>query len=186
MFTIDFYNLSENRLNTLDFSEFQAIFNLMVEYRHKLFDDEYFNSDKPYIQRVFEIIKAHIPYFWVFYRVETGEILGFSYFYDVIPSKNKIHSASATICFKKSARGIPALTGAKKLIIHAFGGLDIYKIKAECFSDNFYMPKFLTRLGFEHEASLKNETIVNNTPKNLEIWSLFNPKFTVHNSKTLS
>lgn len=184
MFTIDFYNLSENRLNTLDFNVFQTIFDLMIEYRRKLFDDEYFKSDKPYIQRVFEIIQAYIPYFWVFYRIETGESLGFCYFYDIIPAKNKIHSVSATICFKKSARGLPALIGAKKLILHAFSTLDIAKIKAECFSDNFYMPNFLTKLGFEYEATLKNETIVNNEAKNLEIWSIFNPKFLPENPKT--
>lgn len=177
MLTIDFFKLSKNRLNMLDFSTFQAVFDLMIEYRHKLFDDEYFKSDKPYIQRVFDIINAHIPYFWIFYRVETGEILGFSYFYDIIYAQNKIHCVSATVCFKKSARGLPALIGAKKLILHAFSALDIFKIKAECFSDNFYMPNFLMKLGFEHEGTLKNETIVKNQPKNLEIWSLFNPKF---------
>ena len=64
----------------LDFKVFWEIFNLMIKYRHKLFDDEYFKGDKPYIQRVYEIIEAHIPYFWVFYDKITAEILGFAIF----------------------------------------------------------------------------------------------------------
>ncbi len=177
MFTIDFINLNENRFKSLDFQTFSGIFDLMFEYRHKLFDDEYFNSKKPYIQRVYEIIEGHIPYFWLFYKVQSREILGFCYFYDIIPAKRHIHSVSATICLKKSARGLPALICAKKLISEAFNTLNISKIKAECFEDNLYMPNFLTKLGFRREAILKSETIVQNQPKNLEIWSIFNPEF---------
>lgn len=47
------------------------------------------------------------------------------------------------------------------------------------------MPNFLTKLGFEHEATLKNEAVVENQPKNLEIWSLFNPKFNFISPKNL-
>ncbi len=179
MFTIDFFNLNEKRFEMLTFQEFEAIFNLMIEYRHKLFDDEYFNSDKPYIQRVYEIIKAHIPYFWVFYAVETGEILGFCYLYDIIPAKKRIYNVSVTICFKKSARGLPAYIGAKKLLLQVFRFMHVYKIKAECWFDNYYMPNYLKKLGFQHEATLKNEAIVDNKPKNLEIWSIFNPEFSI-------
>lgn len=177
MHMINFFTLDKNRLKMLDFKVFWEIFNLMIKYRHKLFDDEYFKGDKPYIQRVYEIIEAHIPYFWVFYDKITAEILGFCYFYDIVPHKKLIYTVSATICFKKSARGKTAIIGAKSLLLHAFNTLNIYKIKAECYFDNIYTPNFLTKLGFQHEATLKNETIVNNTPKNLEIWSIFNPKF---------
>lgn len=177
MFPVNFFNLDKNNFKSLDFRVFWEIFHLMLQYRHKLFDDEYFKGDKPYIQRVYEIIEAHLPYFWVFYNNLNGEILGFSYFYDIVPDKNLIHSACATICFKKEAWGKPAQIGAKMLISHAFSVLNIHKIKAECYFDNKYMPKFLTGLGFEHEATLKNETIVANKPKDIEIWSLFNPKF---------
>lgn len=175
--SVNFFALDKNTFKNLDFTSFEAIFNLMLKYHHKLFDDEYFKADKPYIQRVYEIIESHIPYFWLFYDDKSKEILGFSYFYDIVPAKTLIHTVSATICFKKNARGLPALIGAKKLIIHAFTVLNIYKIKAECWFDNFYMPNFLTKLGFQHEATLKNEAIVENMPKNLEIWSIFNPKF---------
>lgn len=177
MSTINFFELNKNSLKSLDVKVFWAIFNLMIKFRHKLFDDEYFRSDKPYIQRVYEIIEAHAPYFWIFYEVETAEILGFCYFYDIIPAKNLIHSTCATICFDKKVWGITAQIGAKKLLIHILSRLNVYKIKAECYSDNFYTPNFLKKLGFKHEATLKNETIIGNTPKNIEIWSLFNPKF---------
>lgn len=186
MHLINFFMLDKNRLQTLDFKVFWEIFNLMLQHRHKLFDDEYFKCDKPYIQRVYEIITEHLPYFWVFYDKITAETLGFCYFYDITPHKNLIHTVSATICFKKSARGKTALTGAKSLISYAFNVLDIYKIKAECYFDNVYMPNFLTKLGFKREGILQNETIVNDTPKNLEIWSIFNPKFEQKYPETLN
>ena len=56
MHMINFFTLDKNRLKMLDFKVFWEIFNLMIKYRHKLFDDEYFKGDKPYIQRVYEII----------------------------------------------------------------------------------------------------------------------------------
>ncbi len=183
--SVNFFALDVNTFKNLDYQAFEVIFNLMLKYKHKLFDDEYLKSDKPYIQRVYEIIEAHIPYFWLFFDNKSGEVIGFSYFYDIIPNKTLIHTVSATVCFEKNAWGLPALTGAKKLILHAFSDLNIYKIKAECWCDNHYMPNFLTKLGFEHEATLKNEAVVENQPKNLEIWSLFNPKFNFISPKNL-
>ncbi len=174
MLTINFLNLNEERFKNLDFTTFQALFELMLKNRHKLFDDEHFVGEKPYIQRVYEIIEEHLPYFWLFYDTVTGEILGFCYFYDVVPRKGRIHSAFASICFKKEAFGPRAYVGAKRLLGHMFRVLKVFKIKAECFSDNILIPNFLMRLGFEHEATLKSEAVVQNRLKNIEIWSIFN------------
>ena len=148
----------------------------MLKNRHKLFDDEHFLGDKPYLQRAYEIIKDHIPYFWLFYNVETGEILGFCYLYDIVPLKDLMYSACASICFKKEAYGMCAHVGAKRLLNHMFRDMGIYKIKAECFEGNNLIPNFLKRLGFVHEATLYNEAVVRFEAKNVEIWSIFNPK----------
>ena len=174
------FTLNKKNFQNLDFTSFLAVFNLMLQYRHKLFDDEYINGDKPYIERVYEIINAHVPYFWLFYDTNTLKVQGFCYFYDIIPHKNHIHTASASICFDKAVWGKPALSVAKKLLNQVFCTLNIYKIKAECYFDNYFMPNFLTKLGFRREAILKNETIVDNQPKNIEIWSIFNPAPQVH------
>lgn len=178
MLTINFFNLNSERFKMLDFTLFGQIFALMLQNRYKLFDDEYLRGDKPYIQRVYEIIQEHLPYFWLFYDVKTAEILGFCYLYDIVPAKGQIYSASATICFKKSAWGKRAHVGAKRLLWHLFRGLNIQKIKAECYSDTLYIPNFLMKLGFCHEATLKSETIVAGKPKDIEIWSAFNPENT--------
>ena len=165
MLTINFLNLNKERFNKLDFAAFQTIFALMLRHRHKLFDDEYFAGNKPYIERV--------------YDVKTGEILGFCYFYDIVPGKNHIYSAFASICFAKKALGMRAYVGAKRLMNHMFRELKVTKIKAECYSDNLLVPNFLAKLDFQHEATLKCETIVQNRPKDIEIWSIFNPDFKI-------
>ncbi len=174
MLTINFLNLDAKGLAELDFSTFQQIFDLMLRNRHKLFDDEYFSSEIPYIQRVYEIILRHSPFFWLFMDTKTGEFLGFCYLYDIVRFKGRMFAACATICFKKEAWGIKAHIAAKRLLHHLFNDLHLFKIKAECYSDNLYMPNFLKKLGFEHEATLKYETIVQKKPKNIEIWSVFN------------
>jgi len=174
MLTINFLKLDQEGLNNLDFTTFWQIFQLMYKYRHKLFDDEYFRGGKPYMQRVYEIIEAHIPYFWLFYDTKTGETLGFCYLYDIVPTIGRIHSAFASICFKKEAFGMKAHIGAKRLLNHLFQDMNIFKIKAECYSDNHYTPNFLKKLGFEHEATLKHEVIVQHEVKSIEIWSVYN------------
>lgn len=171
------FTLNENRFKTLDFQSFQAIFNLMLNFRHKLFDDEYFNGETPYMERVYKIIETHVPYFWLFLNEKTHKTQGFCYFYDIVPFKNRIFSAFATICFDKKVWGKEAQIAAKKLLIKLFSEYQVYKIKAECYDTNVLIPKFLTTLGFQKEATLKNETIVENTLKTIDIWSIFNPKF---------
>lgn len=170
------FTLNHKAFKMLEFTSFQAIFDLIIKNRQKLFDDEYLKSDKPYIQRVYEIIEQHIPYFWLFVDDKASKIQGFCYFYDIVPAKNLIHTVTATICFEKSALGKPALNAAKRLIEHAFTVLRIYKIKAECYFDTPFISNFLSKLGFSLEATLKNEVIVDSKPKNLEIWSIFNSK----------
>ena len=171
------FKLDKNTFEMLDFKVFYAIFELMIKCRHKLFDDEYFNAETPYIQRVYDIINVHLPYFWLFLDENTLKPQGFCYLYDINPSKNRIQSANATICFEKSAYGNAALETAKKLLAQLFGTYKIYKIKAECYSDNILIPNFLEKLGFQMEASLKNEVISRGALKNLDIWSIFNPLF---------
>lgn len=169
--------LNKNRFKTLDFESFQAVFNLMLAHRHKLFDDEYFKGKTPYIERVYEIIQEHVPYFWLFLDEKTLKTQGFCYLYDIVPYKNRILSAFATVCFDKKVWGKRAQVAAKKLLIKLFSEYQVYKIKAECYENNILIPKFLTTLGFYKEATLENETIVENTLKNIDIWSIFNPKF---------
>ncbi len=176
MLTINFLNLDAERLKMLDFTTFEQVFKLMLKNRYKLFDDEHFRGDKPYMERVYEIIEAHSPYFWLFLDVKTGEVLGFCYFYDIVPFKNRIHSAFASICFKKEAFGMSAFIGAKRLLNHMFRVMKVFKIKAECFEGNLLIPNFLKKLGFEHEATLQNEAVVRSELKNIEIWSIFNPE----------
>jgi len=167
--------LDKKTFETLDFRAFYQIFELMIKCRHKLFDDEYFNTQTPYIQRVYEIIDAHLPYFWLFLDENTSKPYGFCYLYDVVPAKNHIHSAFSTICFEKSAYGPLAKNTAKTLLEKLFQEYKIFKIKAECYEDNILIPNFLKRLGFQKEARLKSEVISGGKLKNLDIWSIFNP-----------
>jgi len=173
MTQINFYALTPEKLKMLDFDTFSAIFRLMLINRHKLFDDEYLNGEKPYIERVYEIITNHSPYFWVFYDTNTLKTVGFCYFYDIVTSKKRIHSACTSICFDKSVFGPGAQNAAKSLLSHVFSCLHITKIKAECYTDNYLIPKFLERLGFCREAILKNETVVRGEGKDIEVWSIF-------------
>lgn len=169
------FTLNDKNFKTLDFTAFEAVFKLMLKYRHKLFDDEYLKGNKPLMQRVYEIIAGYVPYFWLFLDEYTHKTLGFCYLYDIVPAKNHIHTASASICFDKNAFGAPAQNAAKTLLKSLFQDYKIYKIKAECYLDNHYVPNFLIKLGFNKEAVLKNEAIVENKPKDIEIWSIFNP-----------
>lgn len=169
------FTLNKNNFKNLDFTAFWPIVKLMLRHRHKLFDDEYLNSDTPLLQRVYEIVEDYIPYFWLFLDKKTAKTLGFCYLYDIVTAKNTIYTACATICFDKSAYGPRAQNAAKTLLNTLFQDYKIYKIKAECYSHNIHIPNFLVKLGFCREAVLKNETIVENRPENIEIWSIFNP-----------
>lgn len=184
MYKIKFKQLTQEKFKKLDFSAFEEIFKLMLINRHKLFDDEYFRGEKPYIERIYEIIREHCPYFWIFYECEEKSIfskekfekvIGFCYLYDFVPFKNRIFSAFATICFKKSSFGKAAFIGAKNLLEHLFDKVIDHKLKAETYSNNFFVANFLKRLNFSREGVLNKEILINNRLVDTEIWGIINP-----------
>lgn len=112
------------------------------------------------------------PFFWVVLDYEE-KFMGFVFLDNFVGNKNKLYSAEITTCFDKKAWGIFTRYSAKFFLKKCFDDFGLYKIKAQIYPDNSKVKNFLKDCGFVYESTLKNETLRNGKPQDIEIYAIY-------------
>ncbi|MDE6137953.1 MAG: GNAT family N-acetyltransferase [Candidatus Gastranaerophilales bacterium] len=131
---------------------------------------KYFQDD--FIQNNCLNLESICPNFWIILDY-SNNFMGFVYLDNFIGSNEKLFSAELTTCFDKKAWGIYTRYSAKIFLKKCFDEFGLFKIKAQIYPDNFRIRNLLKDCGFEYESTLKNETLRNGKPQDIEVYSLY-------------
>ena len=112
------------------------------------------------------------PYFWVILDKDEN-FMGFVYLDNFVGNGEITYSAEITTCLDKKAWGYFARYSANIFLKKCFEETTLQKIKAQVYPDNFRVKNFLNDIGFVYEARLKNETLRDNKPQDLDIYGLY-------------
>ena len=123
-------------------------------------------------ENVIYLLKKTIPYFWIITDYEKN-FMGFVYLDNFIGNSEKTYSAELTTCFVKQAWGNFTKYSAKLFLKKAFDELNLYKIKALVYPQNFRAKTLLKSSGFEYETTLKAETIRNHKMQDVDVFAIY-------------
>ena len=151
------------------------IIKLVERYKHKLFDDYFFQSIGSVPEALIDLIERTSPYFWAI-TDNKGRFSGFVYLDDWQGSQERKHSATITTCILPCYRGKFTVSAGKKLIKYVFRKYKLIKLKAEVYSNNKNAVYLLKKLGFDKECTLKAETLVGDKPTDIDIYSIIKTK----------
>ena len=146
------------------------IFKLMSKYERFMFDDYFKGFDLT--SAIFDLIENSGRFFWVILDEKTNDFMGFAYFDNFIGRENKFHSAEINTCFCRKYWGPSVREAGRKFIKYCFKKYQFQKIKAVVFKENIAVKGLLRYLGFKKEALLKGETLKNDKPQDVEIYSI--------------
>lgn len=110
--------------------------------------------------------------FWVILDY-SDNFMGFVFLDNFVGNDKKLYSAEITTCFDKKAWGSFTRYSAKIFLKKAFDEFGLYKIKAQIYPDNFRVKNYLKDCGFQYEATLKNETLRQGKPQDIEVYGLY-------------
>ena len=133
---------------------------------------KYFWDDFVDINDFYELLFSKCPFLYVIAKYD-GDFAGFAYLDNFIGSGKKLYSAELTTCFDKKAWGDFTRYSAKFFLKKCFDELNLEKIKAQIYPDNFRVRKLLTDCGFEFESLLKNETLRGGKMQDIEVYGLY-------------
>lgn len=151
------------------------VLRLLGKFKHKLFDDYFFDEKQPLAYSLIELITPTTPCFWVI-TSDEGDFRGFVFLDDWQGSTKRRHCASVTTCFDPKYWGSFTTFAGKRFISYVFKRYKLAKLKAEVYSSNRLARKLLLNLGFCKEATLKSETLVRCKPTDIDVFSILNPK----------
>lgn len=164
--------LNKTRKQYVNTNHLPRIFFLYHKYEKFLHDDY---IPKMEFKDFLEFLSL-TEFFWAILEEDTNKFAGFVYLDNVIGNSGKLHSAELTTCFEKTFWGEKTYLCAKEFLQYAFDTYGFYKIKAEIYPENFRVKTLLKKCGFEHDCTLKHETLKNGKLQNIELYSLINKK----------
>lgn len=147
------------------------VIRLLRKFKHKLFDDYFFDESQSLEKSLIHLIARTTPCFWVI-TAENGDFRGFVYLDDWQGSSKRRHSATITTCIDPKYWGAFTKLAGKRFVKYAFRRYKLRKLKAEVYSDNKNAVAVLKKLGFTKECTLKSETIVAKKPVNIDVYSI--------------
>lgn len=148
-----------------------AVIGLVEKYKHCLLDDYFLDGYNTIVDALLALIERVTPYFWVV-ADSKGNLCGFIYLDDWTGAKNNPHSASVTTCFAPEYHGRFTKFAGRRFVKYVFKRYKLKKLKAEIYARNGNAIALLRCLGFEYEATLKSETMVNSTPTDINVYSI--------------
>jgi len=95
---------------------------------------------------------------------------------NLIGVENRLHSAEITTCFKRKFWGNFTKRAAKKFVMYCFKKLKLRKLKALVYKENYRAEAILKTAGLNLEAILKNETLKNGKPQDINVYSAIRGK----------
>lgn len=135
------------------------------KYKKYLCDD--FASDDP-----LSYIMDASPFLWVITDINSN-FMGFVSLDNFTGSENRNFSAEVLTCFDKKAWGSFTRYSAKFFFKKCFDEFGFYKINALIYPDNFRISKLLKSSGFVYESTLKNQTLRNGKPQDIDIYAIY-------------
>lgn len=99
--------------------------------------------------------------------------MGFVFLDNFIGNNSRNFSAELTTCFEPKAWGSFTRYSAKIFLKKVFDEFGLYKIKALVYSQNYRTAALLKSAGFVYESTLKNETLRNGTPQDIDIYAIY-------------
>ena len=113
-----------------------------------------------YEEDILSYISHCSPYFWIVLDYDDT-FMGFIAMDNFVGSRQNLYSGEISVC------------GAKIFLKKCFDELGLYKIKAQIFPDNFRVKSILKTSGFKYESTLKEDTLRNGVPQDIEVYSLY-------------
>ncbi len=170
-----FVKLKLNRKKKIykNISFLPKIISCIKPYTKFLCDD--FAPKSDIVELVLSQIEKSSGYFWVILS-EKEDFLGIVYLENFVGNKKQIFSAEITTCFEKRFWGKETKKCGKKFIKYCFNKLNIKKLKAIVYKENFRVKTLIKILGFQREAFLRAETKCNEKLQDIEIYSIFNER----------
>lgn len=133
---------------------------------------KYFCDDFVNVNNLREFVFAKYPFFYVITKYD-GEFAGFVFLDNFTGNGKKLYSAELTTCFDKKAWGDFTRYSAKIFLKKCFDELNLEKIKAQIYPDNFRVKTLLKDCGFRFESLLKNETLRGGKLQDIEVYGLY-------------
>ena len=131
----------------------------------KYFQDDFIRDNS------LDILSSY-PNFWIILDY-SDNFMGFVFLDNFVGNDEKLFSAELTTCFDRKAWGSYTRYSAKIFLKKCFDEFGLFKIKAQIHPDNFRIRNLLKDCGFEYESTLKNETLRNGKPQDIEVYSLY-------------
>lgn len=138
-----------------------------------------YNRYSKYLQDDFSHFEGDIlsyikstPFFWIILSYKR-DFKGFVLLDNFVGNKETNYSAELTTCFEPDAWGAYTRYCAKIFLKKAFDEFGLYKIKALVYPQNHRTSVLLKSSGFKYESTLKNETLRNNRPQDIDVYSLY-------------
>ncbi len=125
-----------------------------------------------YEEDILSYISHCSPYFWIVLDYDDT-FMGFIAMDNFVGSRQNLYSGEISVCLEKRAWGSFCRCGAKIFLKKCFDELGLYKIKAQIFPDNFRVKSILKTSGFKYESTLKEDTLRNGVPQDIEVYSLY-------------
>lgn len=140
----------------------------------KLFNKykKYLQDDFSTIERLSDLILSTSPYFWIVLDY-NGRFMGFVYLDNFVGNRTKLYSAELTTCFEKYAWGTFTRYSAKIFLKLCFDKLNLEKITANIYPENFRTKSLLKNCGFNYETTLKNTTLRFGKMQDIDIYALY-------------
>lgn len=132
----------------------------------KYFQDDFMSEN------CFGCMGSVYPNFWLILDY-SDNFMGFVFLDNFVGNREKLFSAELTTCFDRKAWGSFTRYSAKIFLKKCFDEFGLFKIKAQIYPDNFRIRNLLKDCGFEYESTLKNETLRNGKPQDIEVYSLY-------------
>lgn len=155
-------------INTENISD---LFFLYLKYS-KYLDDDFAYDGKPLYKYFLQNIEQLSPYFWIITDEKTNRSAGFVYLDKLTGDSRTIHCAEVSACLFKNYWGGFTYDTAKKFFGMCFNELNLKKVKALIYPQNFRVKTLLKKCGFKKEGFLKSETIRSGKLQDIEIFSL--------------
>lgn len=133
---------------------------------------KYLQDDFSLLVDIKDLIGCVNPYFWLILDYENN-YKGFVFLDNFTGNNQKNYSAELTVCFDKNCWGNYSKYCAKIFLKKCFDELELEKIKAQIYPDNYRVKTLLKSAGFEYETTLKNETIRNGKMQDIDVYALY-------------
>ncbi len=154
-----------------------SFYNLCLEYRHKLFDEQFAKEHFLNTKSFFNFLQKYRKNIFLIMTKDSCVLMGFIFLYNIKHSINAYFDSKITFCVARPYWGYASYTLAKKSLEFVFKNLNLRKITFEVIGKNTLARSLIKRLKFNLEGVLKDECVCANEFRDLYIYTKFNPAF---------